>query len=61
MAIVAATDVLERNTVDIGEMSHGVEVDGGCYTPLSQRWGVTENNEDRHRSTYIHRYSSYTW
>ena len=45
MAICAATDALERNTVGTGEISHGVEVDAGCYAPLSQRWGVTEINE----------------
>jgi len=32
MAICAATDALERNTMDTGEISHGVEVDGGCCT-----------------------------
>jgi hypothetical protein len=45
VAILAATDVLEGDTVDIGMISHSVEVDGGCYAPRSQRWGVTENKE----------------
>ena len=55
MAILAATD----DAVDIGMISHSVEVDGGCYAPRSQRWGVTENNEVL---VYVHiRYYATVW
>jgi len=32
MAICAATDELERNTMGTCEICHGVEVDEGCCT-----------------------------
>jgi hypothetical protein len=45
VAIVGATVVLERSTMDTEEHGHGVVKDWFCYVPCSQRWGVTENSE----------------